>query len=56
MPILKGKCQRCKDRHICGISEIVSPEDIDEVRKKDSIELEIKVKECGDYKREITKQ
>ena len=55
MPIPKGKCQRCKDRHICGISEIVSPEDLDKAKKEFGIKLEIKVTECRDYKSEISR-
>lgn len=51
MSILKGKCPKCRDRHICGISDIISPDDIAEAKKKYGIKLEIKVTACNDYRR-----
>lgn len=51
MPIPKGKCQKCKSRHFCGITDLVHPDDIDKARREFGIKFEVRVIECRDYER-----
>ena len=47
--IPKGKCKRCRSRHFCGVTEVISPDDKEQL-KKYGVKLEVKVTECPDFK------
>jgi len=53
MAIPEGRCKRCKHRHACGITEIVSPDDMDELKRQGvRVRVVVRVERCGEYKRQ----